>query len=107
MRPEGELTDSGTDLLRDVLSIMASGESLEAVLHGVAQAVVDHLDAAFARVWLIERSSQDLVLVQVKTRDWPGELERRALAEFPAPPNARKILHRWRDRKRLPDVQEL
>jgi hypothetical protein len=56
---------------------------------------------------LIGISSQDLVLVQVKTRDWPGELERRILAEFPAPPNARKLLHRWRDRQRQPDVQEL
>lgn len=48
-----------------------------------------------------------VVLVQVKTRDWPGELERRALAEFPAPPNARKLLHRWRPRQRQPDVQEV
>lgn len=30
-----------------------------------------------------------------------------ALAEFAAPDNCRKLLHRWRDRQRLPDVQEL
>lgn len=56
---------------------------------------------------LIGVSATDLVLVQVKSRDWPGTLERQALTEFPAPPNARKLLHRWRDRQRLPDVQEL
>lgn len=56
---------------------------------------------------LIGVSVTDVVLVQCKTRDWPGALERQALAEFPAPPNARKLLHRWRDRQRLPDVQEL
>lgn len=52
-------------------------------------------------------SGSDLVMVQVKTRDWPGTIERRILEEFPAPSNARKLLHRWRDRQRLPDVQEL
>jgi hypothetical protein len=29
------------------------------------------------------------------------------LKEFPAPPNARKLVHRWRDRQRTPDVQQL
>ncbi len=56
---------------------------------------------------LIGIGSQDLVLVQVKTRDWPGTSERRILAEFPAPANARNLLHRWRDRQRQPDIQEL
>jgi hypothetical protein len=56
---------------------------------------------------IIAISSQDLVLCQVKTRDWPGTLERQILAEFPAPPNARKLIHRWRPRQRQPDVQEL
>lgn len=56
---------------------------------------------------LIGVGSADVVLVQVKTRDWPGELERRALADFPAPPNCRKLLHRWRDRQHLPDVMEM
>src|SRR3990172_2181116 len=56
---------------------------------------------------LIGVGSADVVLVQVKTRDWPGELERRALADFPAPANCRKLLPRWRARQRLPDVQEI
>ena len=49
----------------------------------------------------------DFVLVQCKTRDWPGHLETLALAEFPAPANARKLLHRWRPRRRTPDVREI
>lgn len=56
---------------------------------------------------LIGVSLQDVVLVQVKTRDWPGAVESRTLTEFPAPPIARKILHRWRSRRRIPDVREL
>ena len=51
--------------------------------------------------------STDFVLCQVKTRDWPGRLEMLALQEFPAPGNAKKLVHRWGPRKRLPDVREL
>ena len=49
----------------------------------------------------------DVVLVQIKTRDWPGSTERRILEDFRVPPGVRKLLHRWRPRQRLPDVQEL
>lgn len=49
----------------------------------------------------------DFVLCQVRTRDFPGPRERRALAAFTAPMNTRKLLHRWRDRQRRPDVMEL
>lgn len=51
--------------------------------------------------------STDFVLCQVKTRDWPGTVETETLRAFVAPINARKILHRWRSRQRLPDVKEL
>jgi hypothetical protein len=51
--------------------------------------------------------SADVVLVQVKTRDWPGTAEVEARRLLPAPPNARKLVHRWRDRQRLPDVREV
>jgi Holliday junction resolvase len=51
--------------------------------------------------------STDLLLVQVKTRDWPGLAEIETLRLFPAPTNARKLIHRYRDRVRLPDVREL
>jgi hypothetical protein len=56
---------------------------------------------------IIGVGSTDVVLVQVKTRDWPGALETEAMREFPAPANARKLMHRWRARQRLPDVREL
>jgi hypothetical protein len=49
----------------------------------------------------------DVVLVQVKTRDWPGRAEMERLNLFPAPANCRKLLHRYIDGKRLPDVREL
>ncbi len=52
-------------------------------------------------------SATDIVLVQVKTRDWPGPLETEALKGFSIPPNARKLIHRWRDRQQQPDVREV
>jgi len=55
---------------------------------------------------LIGVSSTDVVLCQVKTRDWPGAAEMETLTDFPAPANCRKLVHRWRDRERLPDVRE-
>ena len=51
--------------------------------------------------------STDVVLVQVKTRDWPGSVEMEQLKLFACPLNCRKLVHRWRDRRRMPDVREL
>jgi len=56
---------------------------------------------------LIGISRSDVVLVQVKTRNWPGAIEMEAIRLFPAPANCRKLIHRWRDRVRLPDVKEV
>lgn len=56
---------------------------------------------------LVGIGSTDVVLVQVKTRDWPGSVEMETLKLFPAPPNARKLVHRWRHRQRQPDVREV
>ena len=75
---------------------------LEAAGYAVCRA------AASLGVWdLIGVSATDVVLCQVKTRDWPGSAEMETLREFPAPPNARKLVHRWRDRQRAPDVRHL
>ena len=64
--------------------------------------------AASLGAWdIVGIGSADVVLVQVKTRDWPGATETETLRLFPAPPNARKLVHRWRDRQRVPDVREL
>lgn len=64
--------------------------------------------AASLGAWdLIGVGSTDVVLVQVKTRDWPGAAGIEALQLFVAPPWCKKLVHRWRDRQRLPDVREL
>lgn len=47
------------------------------------------------------------VLCQVRSNRTPGPLERRELAEFPAPTNCQKLIHVWHDRKALPVVTEL
>jgi hypothetical protein len=48
-----------------------------------------------------------VVLVQVKSRDWPGSGEMESLRDFPCPPNCQKLIHRWRPRHRYPDIKEL
>lgn len=49
----------------------------------------------------------DLVLVQCKSNRWPSEVEMEALREFKAPSNCKKLVHRWLDRRHLPDVREI
>ena len=49
----------------------------------------------------------DFVAVQVKTRDWPGSEEMESLREFRCPVNCKRIIHRWRDFQREPDVREV
>jgi Holliday junction resolvase len=51
--------------------------------------------------------STDVVLVQCKTRDWPSGAEIERMRAFAAPANARKLVHRWRDRQTVPDVREV
>lgn len=64
--------------------------------------------AASLGAWdIIGIGSVDIVLCQVKTRDFPGSVEMETLKNFVAPLNARKIIHRWVDGKRLPDVREI
>jgi hypothetical protein len=59
-------------------------------------------------VWdVIGIGSRDVVLVQVKTRDWPSAAELEQMRLFTAPANAKKLIHRWRHRVRVPDVREL
>ena len=49
----------------------------------------------------------DIALVQVKSNRWPGEVEMEDLRAFPCPSNCRKLIHRWRDGARQPDVRTL
>jgi Holliday junction resolvase len=52
--------------------------------------------AASLGMWdIIGIGSTDVVLVQVKTRDWPGSVEMETLRLFTTPPNCRKLVHRW------------
>lgn len=54
---------------------------------------------------VIAIGAADFVLVQVKSNAWPGSIEMETLRLFRVPPNARKLVHRWRDRQRLPDLR--
>ena len=64
--------------------------------------------AASLGAWdIIGVSSRDVLLCQVKTRDWPGSVEMETLREFIAPTGCRKIVHRWQHRQRLPDTREI
>ena len=75
---------------------------LEAAGYSVTRA------AASLGAWdVIGIASTDVVLVQVKTRDYPGAAEMEQLRQFAVPPNARKLVHRWRHSARLPDVREV
>lgn len=59
-------------------------------------------------VWdVIGIGKNDAVLCQVKTRDWPGTVEMEILENFVAPKNFKRLIHRWRDYEKLPDVKEL
>ena len=44
---------------------------------------------------------------RLSVRDWPGTVEMETLKLFEAPPNCRKVIHRYRDRVLLPNVKEL
>jgi hypothetical protein len=64
--------------------------------------------AASLGAWdIIGIGATDVVLVQVKTRDWPGSAEMGTLTLFPCPPHCRKLIHRWRDREQVPDLREV
>ena len=79
-----------------------SRQLLEAAGYAVTRA------AGSLGAWdLIGVGSVDVVLLQVKTRDWPGTVEMETLCGFTVPPNCRRLVHRWRDRQRVPDVREL
>lgn len=49
----------------------------------------------------------DFVCVQVKSNRLPSPAEREVLQAFPCPPNTKKLIHVWEDRKKLPRVIEL
>lgn len=59
-------------------------------------------------VWdVIGIGSTDFVVCQVKSNDWPGSAEMETLKNFRCPSNCKKLVHRWKDYARQPDVREL
>jgi hypothetical protein len=56
---------------------------------------------------LVGISPTDVVLVQVKTRDWPRTVELAGLAESCPWPYVTRLVHRWCDRQRRPDVRTI
>ena len=64
--------------------------------------------AASLGAWdIVGIGALDVVLVQVKTNAWPGNAEMERLRLFPAPANCVKLVHRWRNGQRAPDVREV
>jgi Holliday junction resolvase len=56
---------------------------------------------------LIAVCARHVLLVQVKSNRWPRAAEMSQMRAFCAPKNARKVIHRWRDRVPAPDVRVL
>jgi len=56
---------------------------------------------------IVAIGATDIRLVQCKSNEWPRAAEMEAIKQFPAPSNARKQIHRWRDRQPAPDVREV
>jgi len=64
--------------------------------------------AASKGVWdFVASGKTDIVFCQVRTRDWPSAVEIEAMQNWPAPTGARRLIHRWRVRQRLPDVRTI
>ena len=52
-------------------------------------------------------SPSEFVLIQIVTEDWPDNDGLKAIKSYPAPRNARKLIHLWRTYARTPDVREV
>jgi len=72
----------------------------------LADIVRDSRRSKFRNATVPERvhHSRRIVEELPQTRRETAQVVRQA---FPAPPLCKKLLHRWRDRQRLPDVREL
>jgi Holliday junction resolvase len=49
----------------------------------------------------------ETVCIQVKSSEWPSSLEMEQLQMFKTHPRCRVVVHRWRDREKLPDIREV
>ena len=53
-----------TQLAADLGLSLSRGSSLQSMLQGCAEALVAHLDAAFARIWLLDRDKHDTLVLE-------------------------------------------
>lgn len=62
--------------------------------------------AASLGVWdIVGIGPTDIVLVQTKSNSWPDSVEMEQMRLFRCPSNCKKLVHRWKDRIKLPDVR--
>ena len=55
---------------------------------------------------LMASSRARILLIQVKSGGrWPNSRERKAMRDFPAPRSCTKLIHRWKDFVKEPEVQ--
>jgi PAS domain S-box-containing protein len=59
----GDLSKASLALRVDIAAILGATALLEDALQACCESIVTHIEAAFARIWLVERGGQDLVLV--------------------------------------------
>jgi len=64
--------------------------------------------AASKGLWdIVAYNGLEIVFVQVKTNGWPGRQESQAMAEEMVPANGRKVIYRWDDRVKSPQIKEI
>lgn len=56
---------------------------------------------------IIAIGAKGVLLVQVKSNRWPRAKEMEAIRDFACPSNCVKVVHRWRDYAKEPDVKEV
>ena len=66
------------------------------------------LSSASLGIWdIIALNKTGGQLVQVKSNRWPPKPERLEMEAFNPPPGFTKVIHRWRDYSREPDIRIL
>lgn len=62
--------------------------------------------AASKGIWdVVAVGPDNVLLIQVKSNDWPGSEEMAAMTAFIVPPRVQKWVYRWCDRQREPDTR--
>jgi hypothetical protein len=53
----------------------------------------------------LQRRGRIYIPDERKSNEWPRAVEMESLKNFACPPGCKKLVHRWRDRVRMPDVR--